>query len=145
MYLTADDLVTVTAFAERSSGALLAELRTAGEVIELDGGSVVDKASLMARIGADVPVPDNATPTGWDVLSDALWSALATYESDSVFFVWHRADVMMTGALNDFLIGLTVLINLSRSVETTETGFPRPMSFRIVLLGESPAFGPFPG
>ena len=42
--------------------------------------------------------------------------------------------------MTDLLMAVVVLSDLARAVSSTATGFPHPLRFSVVLLGDDPAF-----
>jgi Barstar (barnase inhibitor) len=115
------------------------------QVLQLDGRTIVDKASLMARIPVDIDIPEGGRPRNWDALSDMFRDSLAAKPAPRTVLLWRHAEVMMMRSLNDLLMALTVFGDVARAVSSTATGFPMAMQFRLILLGEGPMFPPFDG
>ena len=110
------------------------------DVLRLDGSAIDDADSLMARVAVDLDLPEDQRPSTWDGLSDVFWAVLGALDASRAVLVWTHAERLMRGSMHDLVMAVTVLTDLARSVETTATGFPRPLRFSVVLLGDDPAF-----
>jgi hypothetical protein len=111
------------------------------DVLRIDGASVVDRPSLMERFATDLGIPDDDRPSGWDGLSDRVRTVLVGLRAPRAVIVWSHAEQLVRHSMDDVLAAVVVFSDLARAVETTATGFPRPVRLQLVLAGEGPGFG----
>ncbi len=77
----------------------------------------------------------------WSGFDDYLWGVVA--ETDAVAIVWSDAHRMLGGGLGDLMLAVEAITDLARQVaDGSESGFPRPVTLRLVLVGDGPDFPP---
>ncbi len=110
------------------------------DVLHLDGASVTDKASLVARVAVDLGAAEGLQPVNWDGFADTFWQVLSARTADRVALVWTHAELMIEQSFNDFLVAITILADTARAVNTTRHGFSHPIQFQVFLMGEGTIF-----
>ena len=110
------------------------------DVLRVDGSSIVDRASLMLRFADDLGIADGRRPSGWDGLSDCVRTVVAGLHASRAVIVWSHAEQLARHSMDDLLATVVVFSDLARAVQTTKTGFPRPLRLQLVLAGEGPGF-----
>lgn len=100
----------------------------------------MDKASLLARVEADLPMPEGLHPHNWDALSDCLWGTVTSLDADRVALIWDRTDVLAGADLEALITAATIIERLVDDVASPPPGSRRSVILRAFLLGEGPMF-----
>ncbi len=67
---------------------------------------------------------------------------VAETDADAFAIVWSDAHRMLGSGLGDLMLAVEAITDLARQVDGSESGFPRPVTLRLVLVGDGPDFPP---
>jgi len=109
----------------------------------LQGESIIDKKTLLAKVEKDLPMPVGLRPHNWDAFVDCLRGGLSSLAQERVAIVWIDAHVMLGSDLQDFLIAIRSLTDVARYINTGGSGVSHEMQVYIFLVGNSSSFRPF--
>jgi len=109
----------------------------------LQGESIIDKKTLLAKVEKDLPMPVGLRPHNWDAFVDCLRGGLSSLAQERVAIVWIDAHVMLGSDLQDFLIAIRSLTDVARYINTGGSGVSHEMQVHIFLVGNSSSFRPF--
>jgi Barstar (barnase inhibitor) len=141
---TLESLDDVSCLNQSDLGSVRAALEEAGwRTLVLDGANVVDKASLLEQVNAELPLPEGLRAHNWDAFADVLWGMLAGIAEDRVALVWTDADVLAGSDLQTLITASIILSNTVDDVIGTEHGFPHAMIFRTLLFGNGDMYHSF--
>ncbi len=104
------------------------------QVINLDGGTITDKSSLMTQAALDMPGFDVSRPQGWSGFEDAITTMLFALEARSVALVWHQAHRMLEGGLTDLITAIDIFTVQGRRIRGQR------ISFSAIFVGNGPNF-----
>lgn len=125
-------LAVINFVSSSSLGGLRAQLTAAEfELIELDGSTVTDAASLFAAFGA---VSEGAPAANWDAFTDDFGTYVWGLDGEKAALIWDTAQAMLEGGLKDLVTAADVFSGLARQM------YGQDLIFVTFFAGEGPNF-----